>query len=848
MKKVAALSLGLSWVPIAAGFSPAAWTTTTTTTTSSSSCRRPRRGRRGLSTSSFSSSSSYSSLRYASSDDRAASSPPLLFRDFYSLLDVSRTATSAEIKSAYRKLAKRYHPDANPGRDTTAEFQAINRAYEILFDAEGRKKYDATLSTSRGGVGGGGRHRSTNDFAYGGGGRGGPAPPPPPPPTPPPSHRRPPSFQRTTTTTSSTDRFRRPHASPSSANAPNYYEAVIENFNRRPPSRPTNDATSSSSSSKKKATVDSRESNNEINEARMRAKEYDPVNDFIKTKSSTSPTGDNGKRNANDDVPKANGFRRPFQSTTSTDQFKRPHVSPPSANAPNYYKTVIENFDSRESNNEINEARMRAKEYDPVNDFIKTKSSTSPTGDNGKRNANDDVSKANGFRHPFQSMSTDQFKMPHVSPPSPDAPDYYRTVISNFNNGGIPRPGGVAPADRGGPTTGGQGPRSRSTIDDGDDVVAEDRPYSKRPTPSYAPTPRPVPVAPPAPSHSSTQRPARVIPEGAASAVTPEEYDLRSWDEKLETAQSLSPRTLLRGVRWPLLRDPPGDGPDFPIAAMRVGTTALAALSTRYLHLICGNSPVLAASATTMLVSTCLDRRLGRAALCGSLAGMSGGHLTPTLSAAVALAGLSSMSYELLINTNDACRGIGGRLGAAAFLATSVLAKYQGVRYVGRKLRRGLWKGGAGPSIILSSMILYHVLGAVVTICLREYSDDSAAADPVRASSVVGLLGSLFLRDPTAILALYGGSFVGMSLPSRLMHGNAPGKDAMAVRPQRLLSLFGSFAGAGALAGLFHAMTIRYGYWNGGWGGKAGLCAFAGCWAYRGFGNAVDFVRSRRKK
>jgi hypothetical protein len=69
-------------------------------------------------------------------------------------------------------------------------------------------------------------------------------------------------------------------------------------------------------------------------------------------------------------------------------------------------------------------------------------------------------------------------------------------------------------------------------------------------------------------------------------------------------------------------------------------------------------------------------------------------------------------------------------------------------------------------------MILYHMLGAVATILLRESSDDSAAADPVRASSVVSLLGSLFLRDPTAVLALYGGSFVGMSLPSRLMHGD----------------------------------------------------------------------------
>ena len=214
------------------------------------------------------------------------------------------------------------------------------------------------------------------------------------------------------------------------------------------------------------------------------------------------------------------------------------------------------------------------------------------------------------------------------------------------------------------------------------------------------------------------------------------------------------------------------------------------------------------------------------------------------------MAGLTSIAYELSINMGNACRGVGGRLGAAAFLATSALAKYQGVRCVGRKLRRDLWRSGAGSSSILASMILYHMLGAVATILLRESSDDSAAADPVRASSVVGLLGSLFLRDPTAVLALYGGSFVGMSLPSRLMHGYvvAPGSNARSVvRPQGPLSLLGSFAGAGALAGLFHAMTIRHGYWNGGWGGKAGLCAFAGCWVYRGFGNAFDFLRKKRK-
>lgn len=63
-------------------------------------------------------------------------------KDFYAVLGVSRSADKAEIKSAYRKLAKKYHPDANPGKDTTTEFQDVNRAYEILSDEDKRKKYD----------------------------------------------------------------------------------------------------------------------------------------------------------------------------------------------------------------------------------------------------------------------------------------------------------------------------------------------------------------------------------------------------------------------------------------------------------------------------------------------------------------------------------------------------------------------------------------------------------------------------------------------------------------------------------------------------------------------------------
>ena len=334
-----------------------------------------------------------------------------------------------------------------------------------------------------------------------------------------------------------------------------------------------------------------------------------------------------------------------------------------------------------------------------------------------------------------------------------------------------------------------------------------------------------------------------MLVSGSAAPITPEQQYVQP--QQLQSNNLKSSNTLLHNIKWPLVRDPPGVSSDYPLLFTRVLVTIFATLSTRYMHLYNGFSPVLASSATTLLVSTCLDRRLGQAAFCGSFAGMSGGHLAPTLPIAVMLGALSSVSYEILIHINNLCLGIGGRLGASAFLATSIMAKYRGVASVGRKMRRGIWSS-KGPSSIAVTMILYHMLGAVATIYLRESSDDSAAADPVRASSVVGLLSSLFVTDPTTVLALYGGTFVGMSLPSRLMYGNAPG-NARAGQPQSALALFTSFAGAGAIAGLIHALLLHSGYWNGGWGGKAGLCAFAGCWVYRGIDNVYRFVNTKRR-
>ena len=65
------------------------------------------------------------------------------FKDYYKTLGVARTSTEKEIKSAYRKLARQYHPDVNPGdKKVEQRFQEINEAYEVLSDAENRKKYD----------------------------------------------------------------------------------------------------------------------------------------------------------------------------------------------------------------------------------------------------------------------------------------------------------------------------------------------------------------------------------------------------------------------------------------------------------------------------------------------------------------------------------------------------------------------------------------------------------------------------------------------------------------------------------------------------------------------------------
>jgi curved DNA-binding protein len=67
----------------------------------------------------------------------------MAFIDYYKILGISKTATDKDIKTAYRKLARKYHPDLNPeNKEAELKFKEINEANEVLSDSENRKKYD----------------------------------------------------------------------------------------------------------------------------------------------------------------------------------------------------------------------------------------------------------------------------------------------------------------------------------------------------------------------------------------------------------------------------------------------------------------------------------------------------------------------------------------------------------------------------------------------------------------------------------------------------------------------------------------------------------------------------------
>ena len=104
-------------------------------------------------------------------------------RDYYEVLGVQRAASDADIKSAFRKLAMKFHPDRNPGdNESEHRFKEVNEAYEVLKDADKRAAYDrfghAAFEQGAGGPGFGADFASTfadifDDFFGMGGRRGG---------------------------------------------------------------------------------------------------------------------------------------------------------------------------------------------------------------------------------------------------------------------------------------------------------------------------------------------------------------------------------------------------------------------------------------------------------------------------------------------------------------------------------------------------------------------------------------------------------------------------------------------------------------------------------------------------
>ena len=88
-------------------------------------------------------------------------------RDYYEVLGVNKNATDDELKKAYRKLAKKYHPDANLDnkKEAEAKFKEVNEAYEVLSDSQKRRMYDqfGTADPSQG-FGGGGPFGGQNGY------------------------------------------------------------------------------------------------------------------------------------------------------------------------------------------------------------------------------------------------------------------------------------------------------------------------------------------------------------------------------------------------------------------------------------------------------------------------------------------------------------------------------------------------------------------------------------------------------------------------------------------------------------------------------------------------------------
>eukprot|EP00980_Cylindrotheca_fusiformis_P011482 scaffold2663_cov73-Cylindrotheca_fusiformis.AAC.4 len=348
------------------------------------------------------------------------------------------------------------------------------------------------------------------------------------------------------------------------------------------------------------------------------------------------------------------------------------------------------------------------------------------------------------------------------------------------------------------------------------------------------------------PSLSTTGIPSRTIANHKRKYVDHSSFSSTT----TTTTKTTSSLPVSLHMIWPS-RDPKGMAADFPDTKYRVLGGILATLFTW--HGITANSlnPVLASSATTLAMSL-WSPGLGQAAFCGSFAGMTSfGSVYSTLTAAV----ITATMFEMLIHRRNKWLGLGGKLSFQAFLATNLTAYlfgFAGPIQSPVPKSFAAWKGALQAAPVMYGM-LCGAIGSVLTIFLREIAEfnpnrDNDLQDPVRSSAVIGVLAAMSLGvggflDYNGAMMVFGGAFTGMSYPSRLIKGIRPGKKHR--RTPDAVSTILWFGVAGALGGLIHAMTLSLGWYTGGWGGKAGTCAFAGVALFRGLENSVYFVRKR---
>ncbi|KAL3935822.1 MAG: hypothetical protein SGBAC_008735 [Bacillariaceae sp.] len=299
--------------------------------------------------------------------------------------------------------------------------------------------------------------------------------------------------------------------------------------------------------------------------------------------------------------------------------------------------------------------------------------------------------------------------------------------------------------------------------------------------------------------------------------------------------------------------DPKGFAVDYPNTRGRFLASVVATLFTWHGISANGLNPVMASSATTLAISL-WSPGLGQAAFCGSFAGM---NANGNWGMMLTVASLTASLFEVLIHRRGKWVGLGGKLSFQAFMASNLTALLFGKATFGWVSRLptslpAMW------AIIQASPIGYGMLcgalGSVLTIFLREVAEynpnrDNDLQDPVRSSAVIGILAAMamgiggFLDDYGAMI-MFGGAFTGMSYPSRLLKGKGGGTNLSRRDPTALQTLVW-FGVAGAFGGFIHALTLTMKLWTGGWGGKAGTCAFTGALVFRVFERIHYKIRQR---